>query len=284
MPVQTTVTGNIYFPDGAKVQVKESGAGTYTDIGAINSPINCTLEYTENQINTANAGRTALQIRDMIINGSFTLINLNPEYIEKLSGGMMSHTATAGTTVVDADITDQSISGYTAGVTQDLVPVITATGVTLRFSDTPVITSVTGSTSGALSADDDYFIVADSNSVSGYTILFNGSGTNTPGTGETYTVDFGDNDPVASDTIYAGTSTSTLSAYALKFTHTDSDGLDRELELFSVNPTSGGFQFNFKGANEDGLEEMPITFRGDLDTSRTDGQQLLAWTIEDGAA
>ena len=70
----------------------------------------------------------------------------------------------------------------------------------------------------------------------------------------------------------------------LKFTHTDANSLIREVELYSVYGNSGGFQFNFKGANEDGTEEMPIAFSGQIDTSRTDGRQLLSWVVDSGAA
>jgi hypothetical protein len=55
------------------------------------------------------------------------------------------------------------------------------------------------------------------------------------------------------------------------------------LELFSVDTGSGGIQFNFKGANADGTEEMPISYMAKIDTSRTNGRQLAAWTIETGA-
>jgi hypothetical protein len=283
MPVQTTGTSYIYFPDGCKVQVKESG-GSYEDLGAINSAASATLDYTENQVDTANAGKLLKQIRDMVMSGSFTLINLNPSMVAKMGGGMFETVTTAGTTVVDADITDQAISGYTAGVRIPLNPVITASGKTLKFSAAPVLTSVTASTSGVLAANDDYFIVLDASTDSGYSILFNGSGTATVGTSETITIDFGDNDPVANTAIYAGTSTQTLTPYAMKFTHTDSAGLIRELELFSVDTNSGGFQFSFKGANEDGVEEMPLAFSAKLDTTLTDGRQLMKWSIDQGAA
>jgi hypothetical protein len=89
--------------------------------------------------------------------------------------------------------------------------------------------------------------------------------------------------PIDSQVIYAGTSTKVLTAYSMKITHTDDNSKVRQLELFAVNPSSGGFQFNFKGANEDGLEEMPLTYNAQLDTTLTDGRQLMAWTFEDGA-
>jgi len=277
------LTQNVYFPDGTKVEVQPAG-GSYSDLGAINSATTATLDFTENEVNTANAGRLAKQIRNMTMSGGFTLINLNPDTVSQLGAGMFTVVNTAGSTVLDADITDQAIVGYTAGVVSELRPVITATSVVLKFSAAPVITSVTASTSGVLAVNNDYFVIQDPKFESGYGILFNGSGTATVGTGETITIDFGDNVPIENKIMYAGTSTQTFTAYALRFTHTDDAGLIRRLELFSVDPNTGSFQFNFKGANEDGVEEMPLTFTAKLDTSLTDGRQLMAWQIDTGAA
>jgi hypothetical protein len=58
----------------------------------------------------------------------------------------------------------------------------------------------------------------------------------------------------------------------------------RQLELFSVYTKSGGIQFNFKPVSDEGIEEMPITFNAKLDTTRTDGEQLMEWTVNTGAA
>lgn len=276
MPNQTTKTGYVVFPDGGKVSV-DDGTGYY-DIGAMNSAVTFTLNYTENQVTTANAGKLDRQVRDMVIDGAFTMINLEPDAIEKLGGGMFTTVDTTASSVADADITDQSIVGFTNKKPIALEPIITASTELLRFSTTPVLTSVTASTSGALAADDDYVVVVDSNSSSGYSILFITTGTATVGTSETITVDFGNNVPFAGTTLYAGTSTKVLTAYALKIEHTDSDSnIDRSFEIYSANPTSGGFQFNFKGANEDGVEEMPVTFQGAIDTTKTDGRQLFAY-------
>jgi len=283
MAPQTELTGHIYFPDGAKVQIKEAG-GSYTDLGALNSAITLTLNWEDNVVNTSNAGILLRQIRNMTVDGSFTLINLDPDVWPKLGGGIFETVTTAGTTVTDANITDQVIATFTAGTVNELRPIITADSTVLKFSAAPVITSVSASTSGTLTANDDYTIVVAPQFTSGYGIVFNTAGTATVGAAETITIDFGDNDPVASTTLYAGTSTKELSAYAMKFTHTDDAGLDREVELFSVDPNSGGLQLNFKGANEDGTEEMPISFTGKLDTSLTDGRQLIKITVDNGAA
>lgn len=281
MPAQTTKVSHIRYPDGAMVSVKASGESTYTDIGAISSSITNTVQYDENQVETANAGKLAKSLRNMTIAGGFTLINLNPDYISAMSGGLITKVATPGTEVTA--FTNQSMVGYVAGVPKNLLPIVTATGAAFKFNAAPVLTSITGSTSSVLTADDDYIVIADQGSPSGYSVIFNGSGTNTPGTGETYTIVFGANTPAASTTLYCGSSTATLDAYAMKITHTDGNGKTRELELFSVDTNSGGFVFNFKGANEDGVEEMPLTYTARIDTSKTDGQQLFRYTEQTGA-
>ena len=273
MPVQTTKSAYFSFPDGGKVSVND-GTGWF-DIGGINSAVSFTLNYTENQITTANAGKTAMQVRDMLIDGSLTLINLEPDAIKRMSGGIMSLNTTAGSSISAANFTNQSIVGFTAMVPVHLEALVTASASRIQFSTTPVFTSVTASSSGALTVNDDYFIIRDYGSSSGYSLLFNPNGTATVGTSETITVDYDDNVPVASYEIYAGTSTQVLTAFGLKIEHTNSSSvIDRSFEIYSGNPTSGGFVFGFKGANEDGLDEMPLTFRGDLDTTRADGQQL----------
>jgi hypothetical protein len=97
------------------------------------------------------------------------------------------------------------------------------------------------------------------------------------------TIVYNENTPVARTNLYAGTSTLKLTAYSIKFEHTDSAGLVRGIEIFSANPKSGGFNFDFKGADEDGVEEMPLTFTGVVDTSLTDGRQLMNWYTDTGA-
>jgi aconitate hydratase len=91
MPAQTTVTGNVYFPDGAKAQVKASGEGSYTDLGALSSAITLTLNYDENEVLSANAGTLRKQISNMSVDGAFTLIKLNPATISKMGDEARKH-------------------------------------------------------------------------------------------------------------------------------------------------------------------------------------------------
>jgi len=281
MPVQTAKTANIYFPDGALVSVKAVGEGSYTDVGAINSPIANTLTWTENQVETANAGKTAKQIKSMIMDGSMTLINLEAESVSRLSGGVLTEVITAGGAFTDAP--DEVISSGSYGDVQatNLNPT-TLAGASVR-AVLLALTSITGSVDGALIADNDYTLITDPNSPSGFSIILNTAGTNLTTIVQDITVDYGSITPVASTKLTGGHSTFIMNAVAMKITHTDDNGKLRQVELYSVDMNSGGFQFNFKGANEDGVEEMPLAFTAKLDTSRTNGDQLFAWTIEDGA-
>lgn len=281
MPVQTTAKSYVYFPDGAKVSVKESGASVFTDVGAINSAVTNTLNWEENQVNTANAGLLAKQIRNMTMEGGFTLINLDPNGVQKLSGGFLTVTDVAGTPFIDAP--DQTVlSGAWSDVTPIQLAPTTAAGVAVRATAL-ALTSVTGSVDGALVANDDYTLIEDSNSYSGWSIVPNTAGTNLTTVVQDLTIDYGSITPVDSTVVSGGASTFVLQSAAIRITHTDDNGKIRQLDLYAVDANSGGFQFNFKGANEDGVEEMPLTFTARLDTSRTSGDQLFSWTVEDGA-
>ena len=288
MPVQTTKTENIYFPDGAKVSVKAAGDVTYTDLGAIGSDVTATLNWDENQFETANAGKLSKQIKNMTIDGGLTLINLNQEGIEKMSGGIMTKVATAGTAV--STIPVQDIAGpWEENAIYDLVMLTSSSDSTkLRMATKPVLTSIVldpTDVNEALTENSDYIVLENSNSYSGWSVVFIADKiVPTGATALPIGITYGTNTPVASSTLYAGSSTVVIDAYSMLVEHTDSDGKKRSLELFSIDPNSGGMQFNFKAATSDGVEEMPLTFTGKLDTSKTDGRQLMAWTVDTGAA
>jgi len=283
MPVQTTNKDYVFFPDGAKVSIKASGDSQYFDVGAILGDTTATLNWDESQVETANAGKLAKHIKNMTIEGGFTLINLDPEGVEKLGGGVFTYVSVDGSAVTpDA----QTISsGWSGGKLYNLR--LISNGNNLRTSSKPVISSVELDPDGtpeSLTEDTAYVIVEDANSVSGWSISIIESGiVKANPTDYDIKITYGSNTPIATKKIYAGTSTATLTAYAMKITHTDANNKIRELELYSVEPSSGGFQFNFKGASEDGVEEMPLSFTAKLDTSLTDGRQLMGWTIDDGA-
>lgn len=284
MGVQTTVKDYVYIPDGCKVQVKEYGAESYTDIGAVEGDVTCTLEYDVNKVESGNAGVVINSIKNMKMTGGFTLMNLNPANIVKLSGGIFTATTTAA--AENSSIPDQTIAaGWALNTPYELIMYTSSTDSTkLKMATAPALTNVTlnaGSPEN-LTVTDEYIIIADSNSYSGYSLVIIAATTGSPTT-YSITIDYAANTPRASTTIACGSSTVTMNAAAMKFTHTDADTLTRELELFSVTPQSGGMQFNYKGATSDGVETMPLTFEANIDSTRTDGQQLMTWKVDNGA-
>lgn len=281
MPVQTTKKTHIFFPDGCMVSVKRPGDGSYFDVGAVNSAVNATLNWDENEVDTANAGKLAKQIRNMTIAADFTLINLDPDGLARLAAGVITKEEVAG---VSTAVEDQVIAaGWADRQVIHLDPRDASGNLLKPASGTIAVTSVTGSVSGAGAADDDYFIISDPNSPSGWSIMLDTAGTATFETTETITIVYPNITPIGSTVLHVGSSTFVMTAYALKFTHTDDNGKVRSLEIYAVETNSGGFVFSFKGANEDGVEEMPLSLTGKIDTSRTNGKQLMSWTYETGA-
>lgn len=108
----------------------------------------------------------------------------NLEYFATLGNGLYSITTTsAGAQGVD----DQVIA---AGWT-DKSPItlnLTESGEYFEADGEPTVTSVTGSVAGVLTVNDDYTIVADVNSKSGYSIVLNTAGISGLVTTETITI------------------------------------------------------------------------------------------------
>ncbi len=285
MPVQTTKK-NVLFPDGCKVSIKENGASVYTDIGAIQSAVTASLTFDENQLETSNAGSTQKQINNMKMEGGFTLVNWELDVIQKLSGGIMTLTTTAASATTD--IPDQEIAAnWSDNTLYDVVAYTSSTDSTeLKLDSAPVFTSLTlnHGTPEVLAVDTDYVVVANPNSTSGWSLQFiSGNMSSTTPTAFTIDIVYGSNVPRASSTVSAGSSTVILTPSVFKFEHTDGNGKVRRLDLWSSDPNSGFLSFDFKGADEDGLEQLPVTFVSKVDTSKTDGQQLMAFTIDEGA-
>lgn len=283
MPAQTTKKTHIFFPDGCQVAVKRPGDGSYFDVGAINSAVNAVLNWDENEVETANAGKLAKQIRNMTIAADFTLINLDPDGVNRMSAGLITKEDVAGASTPAEDQVIP-IGGWVDKGLVHLEPRDSAGNLLKPASGSLTVTSVTGSTSGAGVAGSDFNLVKDANSPSGWSIqLLTGGGKTFDPATETVTVVYPSITPVASSVLSIGASTFVMTAFAVLFKHTDDNGKVRQLEMFAAEPNSGGFAFGFKGANEDGVEEMPLSLTGKIDTSRTSGKQLMAWTVESGA-
>lgn len=288
MPSQTTMTSQgIMDADGAKVEVKESGASVYTEIGVIEGDITAVLNFDVSDVQKANA-QLARRFRNQSMAISFTMNNLIPANIAKMGGGMFTTVVTAGTAVTTSP--NQTIAaGWTDNTLYDLDIVTSSsddTPLRMTSANQPTLTSVTLDPSGTpevLVEDADYVVVYNPNSRSNWSIQFISGNMDTvsPTTFE-IVIDYASVTPIANTTLHAGSSVGTLAASSFKFTHTDSAGKARILTVHEVNPDAG-FNFDFKGADTGGNESMVISGTGYLDGALTDGQQLFSWAVEEGA-
>lgn len=279
MPVQTTKK-NVRIADGCRISVKKSADAEFLDLGVVQGDYVAALQYDEDNIEFANA--TPIKRKsNMRIEGSFTMGNLEGDCLEKLSNGLVTRVATPGTEVLSAAFDTQVIDGFSLNTNYELAPVVTATGVAIKFSAAPVITSIEtdDSVPETLIADDDYFVIPDVNSASGYSVMFNGSGTAGLVGTEELTITYGNNTPVASETLYCGTSSFTATPYAMRIQHFATSGAaDYTLDLYNVYTSPGSYNFGLKGADTGGIDTMEISFSAELDETKTDGRQLFAVT------
>lgn len=279
MPVQTTKK-NVKLADGCRVSVKASESSAFIDLGVMEGDYVATLQYDEERKEWANAAPD-INRSNMRMEGSFTLANLNFDGLAEISNGMITRTVTDGTKVLSGDFDEQVIDGFTPNVPVELSAVVTATGLPIKFSAAPVITSIFDDSSVPVELDpnDDYFVIADSNATSGYAIMFTNLGSNTIETTAKLTITFGDNTPIASETLTAGTSSFEAKPYAMRVQHfNSSNAVDYQLDLYNVYTSPGSYNFGLKGADTGGYDTMEISFSVELDETKTDGAQLFSVT------
>jgi len=85
--------------------------------------------------------------------------------------------------------------------------------------------------------------------------------------------------------IKAGSTSTTLDRFYARLRHytdTAKTDYDIEFEVYGVEMDSG-MEFNFKGAEDDGLSEITVSFTGNVDTSKSDGEGLFKAIIKDTA-
>jgi len=288
MPIQDTgATAKQYMrvKDGCKVSVKASGESVYTSFGALKGNTDLKLNWTEVQAQTANAGKTDLYAKQATIEGQITLYNLNMANVMRTTSGLFTTVVTPGTS--HAAIVDQVIPvNWDDKTRYPLNMIASSTDASLlKMPTAPALTSVTLDVGGAgealtawgAAASGDYTIVADSNSSSGWSIIFNSASmaTGTP-KAKAITIVYAANTPTARTTYNIGSSIVALASFAIKFEYTNSAGKVSGREIYKCYAKPGAITLGYGGADEDGFEEMAIQFNGVLDTTLTDGSQLMS--------
>jgi hypothetical protein len=263
-----TIKETAYFPfDG---YVVEAGAdeGSLTTVGGCDGDATGDFAYTVFKYQNAGNQTIINQIKNMVMNLSFTLSELNTDSMETLAGGALTKITTAGTPVVgDTQVVASGNWSYDK--------LIELTGQNASGAQ-PTINSVTGSVDGALTVNDDYFVAKTKSGK--WAIYIVAAGTLTTTEVQSITIDT-DYTPAASVELHGGSAGTTLSANVIRFAQYDTDGTTilRSLTIWSSTLGEGGLSFIFGSALNDGVNTMPMTLIGDIDTNRADGKQLFKY-------
>ena len=282
MPDQTTKVVPIGIPDGAKVEFRAAGTtDPFVDVGAMSGNISFVPAFDTDEFQTANKGST--DPRDFNHSGAltFTLLDLDPGIYADMSGGIIQKNVISGTPITDSP--DQVIAaGWSADQAYEISPRVLATNLRIRAASKPTFTA-TGSTSGLLAENNDYVVIQDGSTTSGFSIVFSTAGTATVDPAETITIDFTSTTPVERTTITSGRSSGTTSAVEFRITHTDDEGDVRQLEVYRAFFNSGSLDLSFLGQESTGRNTFPMAFTARPDTTRASNQQMYSYSVDNGA-
>lgn len=272
MPAQTTKDSYI-FPDGTELAISLDDVA-FTDMGAFTGGVTVAHNFDKIETELGNKAKVCARVKNQTMAVAPTpLVTHDLEALTKIGGGMYNYTAIAGTAV--------------PGATQ------TATSGTWNYNkfikienqnyDISAITvnSVTGGTDGLLVVDTDYYI--GQNAAGEYGIFVIDSATVTT-EAQDMVIDY-DYTPSSGKQMTGGDSSIQLSRYTVRLRHYTDDAktiYDMEMLIFKSD-VDAGLQFNFKGVNEDGLNEITMAFTGNVDDTRTSGEQLFKLFVADSA-
>jgi len=264
MPVYQTSQqrDNSLLIGGAKVEVSSDGS-TWYDVGLVRD-LSLTETITQSDIQAQNGIVTEKFVTEQYLDGTMNMLEVNLTNYNRIRGGVDTLTTVAGTPVSGATY------ALTAGNWGYNDPII----VENQNYDLSALTinSVTGSEDGALVEDTDFFVGTDAKGNTIITII--DSATVTTET-QTMTIDY-DYTPAASEKLSTG-GKSSISAVYYRFTnlkYVNSVAKYRIITIYSAS-VSGGLSLAFANdADADPATVIPVSFRAEMDTSRTAGDQL----------
>ena len=273
MATQNTIK-KLIFPDGGELAISDDDGSSFHGLGVLEAGVEMTYNFDKIEEETGNSGKTCARAKnETLALAPSPLQSFNLPTLEKIGGGLFTNTAIAGTPVPGA--TQTAASG--GWLFNKLILIEN------QNYDVSAITvnSVTGGTDGILVEDTDYYI--GQNAKGEYGIFIIDSANVTTET-QDMVIDY-DYTPSAGNVMTAGKSSTILSRYIMRFRHYTNDAqTEWDIELFAYGTdVDSGMAINFKGSNEEGKDNITVSFTSNLDTSRASGSQLFQLTIKDAA-
>jgi hypothetical protein len=252
--------GSVHIPAGCTVKVGDT-IGTLIDMGVLKGDCTIEVSYDKVRVQGSKAETLTDYVKNMKATASFTLYQINMTNLQEMLDGIATVTATAGAPVTNF----QQFAASGGWAYLGFIPFEhqNATGVV------PTNITVIGSVDGSLVADTDYFVVKDENGAWGVYVKDTATVTTLA---QILTIEY-DYTPAASYTLKMGAASDELTAKVVEFSKTIDTKVFRA-RLWSATNESG-FTLAFPDSASDEPASMPMTLSGDLDTTKTTGEQLI---------
>lgn len=277
MPAQTTLSKLVY-PDGLHFGVSTDDGSSYDDVGVMTGDVAFTFNGNVLQTFTSNAGQSAKSWRDMTVTvAPAELVSFDSEIMEDVMGGIFTRTAVAGAEV--AGDTQVIPIGYTYDKAYELDGQQSDGAIPTAISVGQETVAGNETYTTALVLNTDYWIKRNTQGI--WCIILTDTATvdNTLASQVTYTYT-----PATGAYLKAGTTSKTLTDFWVRFRHyTDLDAgtYDFEIILYKVLADPGSLVITKRGAQATDLDSWTVGLTAEVDTTRTDDDQLVAMFLTD---
>jgi hypothetical protein len=258
----------VHLPAGYKVEIETTaGSGTYTDLGVTMADGSLSWTYDTGKITGSRAEPIKNYYKNMKMEAAFSLAQLDLANIDKLMGGATAYTAQAGTPVAGATYT--LVANGWAFDTFYPFPHQQYNGV--------VPTSISADNGGAIAEQTDYFVMQDDAGVWGFMVIDTAATATTVNLVVTYSYT-----PATSRTLTGGSASVDITARAMKMSKELDTGKWWTMTIYAAVNTAG-LNFSLPRYDADDISTLEVTMEGQLDTTRSDLDQLFSIVDQYGA-
>ena len=265
---------NLVFPDGVALEVSTDEGSSWTNLGVLAAGTTVTYNYDLITLESGNKGSLRARAKnEKIALAPSALWSWDVETWSEFSGGLFTYSSIAGSLVAGAS----QVVASGSWAYNKFIEITNQNGSGSAIT----VNSVTAGTNGLLVAATDYFVGRNERGAYGIFVIDSATVTTQS---QSITINY-DYTPATGRKITAGQSSKVLDRFYARLRHYTDSSLttwDTQCLIYGVDMDSG-LNFNFKGANEDGVNEITVAFTGNIDTSKTSGAQLFEMTINDSA-
>jgi len=257
--------GSVHVPAGCTFKIGDTVGGLAT-MGVLKGDSNIEITYDLVEVLGSQAEEVLSYAKNMRAVATCELYQLYLTNIQKVLDGLATVTTVDGSKVEDYDQT--ASSGDWAYNEFILCTYQNADGTVLQI-DAQGYPDVSGSVDGALAHDTDYFVVKDAEGRWGIIVIDSATVTTEA---QDLTISY-DYTPAESKTLKMGSPSASITAKIVEFSKTI-DGAVFRARLWSAK-NEAGLTVAFPDSNADEPASMPISLSGRLDSSKSDGEQLI---------